>query len=182
MKTLSLLMLTLAATFVVGCGGMPKPKIEAVNPRADALNVRMVLTATNYDEAWASEKVHLRCNQIWLNEDDVPTKKEKVLDKFFDGRQGDARAVIVMKDNDGKQSDDVRLQFEVVSGENETQENVSSSATLEWSIPSGLRNKDIMMVCVLSRKSRNTYAIDVLYALEPATGEMVQVLPSYDAK
>jgi hypothetical protein len=38
------------------------------------------------------------------------------------------------------------------------------------------------MVAVLSRKNRNSYTIDVLYALEPATGEIVQILPSYDAK
>jgi hypothetical protein len=182
MKTLALMMLTVLACVMSGCGGMPEPKIEGTAPRPDSLNVRMVLTATNFSEDWVAEKVHLSVQQSWLNEDGVPKKMEKVLEKFFDGRQGDARAVVLMKDIDGQQTDEVRLQFYVNSGENPTQINTSVSPTIEWSIPSGLRNKDILMVAVLSRKNRNSYAIDVLYALEPATGEIVQILPSYDAK
>ncbi len=182
MKSILTMTLALALCAVAGCGGMPKPQIDAMAPRADATNARVTLTATNYDESWEKENVRLRIHQVWLNNDGVPTNKETIVDKPFNGRQGDARTVIKMKDADGKSTRDVRLQFELVSGENKTNENVSAAATLEWSVPSSLTNKDLVLLGVLSRKGRNNYAIDVLYALEPATGEILQVLPSYDAK
>ena len=37
-------------------------------------------------------------------------------------------------------------------------------------------------MAVISRKQRNNYQIDVLYAMDPQTGEMEQILPSYDAE
>ena len=177
-----LLVIALFTMLLAGCGGMPKPVIEAAKPRADATNVRVMMAATNYDDAWDKENVRLRCHQIWLNDDDVPTNKEQVLDAAYNGRQGDKRAVLKMKDTDGRSTTRVRMQFELVSGENKTNENVSAGTTLEWYVPSSLANKDILMVAVVSRKGKNSYALDVLYGMDPATGELVQILPSYDAQ
>lgn len=182
MRTLALLSLTLAACVMVGCGGNPVPQIQAVAPRADATNVRVMLGATNFDESWEKENVRLRCQQIWLDDNDVPTEKELVLEKSFNGRQGDKRAVLKMKDSAGESTRWLLLQFEVVSGENPTQETISAATTIEWKVPSGLTNQDILFVGVLSRKNRNSYAIDVLYAMNPATGEMEQVLPNSSSR
>ncbi len=182
MRFLALAVFAFSAIILAGCGGMPKPQIDATMPRSDATNVRATLTATNYDESWEKENVRLRVHQVWLNDDGVPTNKETVLDKAFAGRQGDQRAVFKMKDAEGQSTNRVRLQFELVSGENKTNENVSAAATLEWKLSSSLANKDLLLVAVISRKGRNNYAIDVLYALDPATGYIEQVLPSYDAK
>lgn len=182
MRLTALMVLVLGAVLLVGCGGMPKPQIDASLPRSDATNVRAVLTATNYDNSWDKENVRLRVHQVWLNDDGVPTNKETVLDKPFAGQQGDQRAVLKMKDSEGQSTSRVRLQFELVSGENKTNENVSAAATLEWKLSSSLANKDLLLTAVISRKGRNNYAIDVLYALDPATGYLEQVLPSYDAK
>jgi len=182
MKTMSLTALALLGCLAAGCGGVPKPPIEGVNPRPDSINVRMMIGATNYDEAWDNEKVRVICSQIWLNEDDVPERKELVFDKPFNGRQGESRAVVVLKELDGTPSNYVMLQFELKSGENPTQENVSASATLEWYVPSSMENRDILMVAVINRKSRNNYAFDRLYALEPDQGDIEQILPSYNAK
>lgn len=182
MRLISLMVLGLCSVILFGCGGMPKPQIDANMPRSDATNVRAVLSATNYDDGWEKENVRLRIHQVWLNRDGVPTNKETVLDKAFGGRQGDQRAVFKMKDAEGGSTNRVRLQFELVSGENKSAENVSAAASMEWKLSSSLANKDLLLLCVISRKGRNNYAIDVLYALDPATGYTEQVLPSYDAK
>jgi hypothetical protein len=180
----------LAATFVVlcigallgGCGGMPKPQIEAVKPRADATLVRVSLVATNHDESWDKENVRLRAHQIWLNDNGVPTKKEQVFEQAYNRRQADTRGTLMMKDADGSSSSYVRLGFELVSGENATNENVSAATNLEWKVSSSFAEKDILFVAVISRKTRNNYAIDALYALDPETGNTEQILPSYDAE
>ncbi|MBE7490872.1 MAG: hypothetical protein HS108_03770 [Planctomycetes bacterium] len=182
MRISALFALVFCFVMLAGCGGMPKPQIDATMPRSDATNVRASVMATNYDSSWDKENVRLRVHQIWLNRDGVPTNKETVLDKAFDGRQGDQRAVLKMKDSEGRSSNRVRLQFELVSGENKTNENVSAASTLEWKLSSSLANKDLLLLAVVSRKGRNNYALDVLYALDPATGYIEQVLPSYDAK
>jgi hypothetical protein len=182
MKLLALTFACAASMLLFGCGGMPKPQIEAAKPRADATLVRVNITATNYDTSWDKENVRLRCSQIWLNDSGVPTNKEQVFDVAFNGRAGDARSTLKMKDSEGRSTNRVRLNFELVSGENKATENVSAGTTLEWKVPSGLEQKDIVFLAVVSRKARSNYAIDVLYAMDPVTAELVQVLPSYDAE
>ena len=179
----------IAALFVVcigavlaGCGGMPKPQIEAVVPHADATLVRVAMVATNYDDSWDKENVRLRVNQQWLNDDGVPTNKEEIFEQSYNARQGDNRGTIKMKDSEGSSTNRVRLVFELVAGENKANESISAATNLEWKLPSSLEQKDIVFVAVLSRKTRNNYAIDVLYAMNPVTGDMEQVLPSYDAE
>lgn len=167
---------------VMGCGGMPEPQIESVEPRADATLVRVSMVATNYDTSWDNENLRLRTHQIWLNDAGVPTAKEQVFEQAFEGKQGANRGTIKMKDSDGNSDTDVRLSFELVSGENPSSENISAGTTLEWDIPSNMAEKDIIFLVVVSRKARNNYAIDVLYAVNPETGEIEQVLPSYDAQ
>jgi hypothetical protein len=182
MRLLATLVVLSIGAILAGCGGMPKPQIEAVTPRADATLVRVAIIATNYDESWEKENVRLRAHQIWLNDDDVPTKKEQVFEQAYNHRQADTRGTLMMKDSDGSSTTRINLAFELVSGENATNENVSAATNLEWKVSSSLAEKDIVLVAVVSRKTRNNYAIDVLYALEPATGTLEQVLPSYDAK
>lgn len=182
MKLAAALFVLCIGAVLAGCGGMPKPTVESVTPRADATHVRVAVVATNYDESWDKENVRLRAHQIWLNDDDVPTKKEQVFEQSYNGRQADKRGTLMMKDADGDSTTNIILSFELVSGENATNENVSAATNLEWKVPSSLAEKDIVFVAVISRKTRNNYAIDVLYGMDPATGEMVQVLPSYDAK
>jgi hypothetical protein len=182
MRLIATLIVLCIGALVAGCGGMPKPEIEAVTPRADATHVRVAIIPTNYDESWDKENVRFRAHQIWLNEDDVPTKKEQVFEQAYNHRQGDKRGTLMMKDADGSSTTRIMLAFELVSGENATNENVSAATNLEWKVSSSLAEKDIVLVAVVSRKTRNNYAIDVLYAMNPATGDMEQVLPSYDAK
>ena len=176
------MLVVLCGVVLAGCGGMPKPAIDAVTPRADATHVRVAMIATNYDESWDKENVRLRAHQVWLNEDDVPTKKEQVFEQSYNSRQGDKRGTLMMKDTDGSSSSRIMLAFELVSGENASNENVSAATNLEWKVSSSLAEKDIVFVAVVSRKTRNNYAIDVLYAMNPETGDIEQVLPSYDAK
>lgn len=181
MKLNVLLLLVCMGTVLAGCGGMPEPQINAVEPRADATLVRVNMVATNYDSAWDSENVRLRAHQVWLNDDGVPVSKEMIFEQPYSAMQGAERGTIKMKDADGNSDDDVRLTFELVSGENPTTESTSAGTTVEWSVPSDFRRQDIVLMCVISRATRNNYAIDALYALHPQTGETVQILPSYDA-
>jgi hypothetical protein len=182
MRHLALLLVVCLGALVAGCGGMPKPQVESVKPREDATHVRIALVATNYDESWDKENVRLRVHQVWLNKDGVPTNKEQVYEQAYSGRHGDNRGTIKMKDADGSSTSRVRLGFELVSGETKASENLSASTNLEWNLSSSLAEKDLVLVAVLSRKTRNNYAIDVLYAMDPETGYIEQVLPSYDAE
>ena len=182
MRLFATLVVLCIGTLIGGCGGMPKPQIEAVTPRADATHVRVALIATNHDESWEKENVRLRAHQRWLNDDDVPTKQEQIFERAYNDRKGDARGTLMMKDSDGSSTTRINLAFELVSGENASNENVSAATNLEWKVPSSLAEKDVVFVAVISRKTRNNYAIDVLYAMNPETGDLVQVLPSYDAK
>ena len=180
MRLLATLFLVGIGAILVGCGGMPKPEIEAVAPRADATHVRAVLAATNYDESWDKENLRLRCHQIWLNDDGVPTNKEQVFEASYGDSSGDKRGTLKMKEADGDSTSYVRLGFELVSGENAVNENISAGTTIEWKLNSSFNNQDILFVAVVSRKTKNNYKIDVLYALNPETGELEQVLPSND--
>ncbi|MCA8936920.1 MAG: hypothetical protein KDB68_12040, partial [Planctomycetes bacterium] len=69
MRLLAILSVLCIGALIAGCGGMPKPQIEPVKPRADATLVRVALVATNYDDSWDKEGVRLRAHQIWLNDD-----------------------------------------------------------------------------------------------------------------
>ena len=182
MRLIAALLLICIGAVVAGCGGMPKPTIEAVVPHEDATLVRVALVATNYDDSWNNENVRLRVNQQWLNDDGVPTNKEEIFEQAFNGRQGDNRGTIKMKDSEGSSTNRVRLVFELVSGENKASESISAATNLEWKLSSSLEQKDIVLIAVISRKTRNNYAIDVLYAMNPETGDLEQVLPSYDAE
>jgi hypothetical protein len=182
MKLIATFAVLVFGALIAGCGGMPKPQIDAVKPRADATLVRVAIVATNYDDAWDKENVRLRAQQVWLNDDGVPTNTEQVFDQQYNGKQGANRGTLKMKDADGSSTSSVRLSFELVSGENKTNENISAGTTVEWDVPSALENKDIVLMAVISRKTRNNYKIDVLYAMNPETGEIEQVLPSYDAE
>lgn len=182
MRLIAILAVLCIGAVIAGCGGTPKPQIEAVKPRADATLVRVALVATNYDDSWDKEAVRLRAHQIWLNDDGVPTNKEEVFDQAYNGKQGANRGTLKMKDSEGSSTNRVRLTFELVSGENKTNENISAGTTIEWKIPSAFENKDIIFVAVISRKTRNNYQIDVLNAVNPETGELEQILPSYDAE
>jgi hypothetical protein len=161
-------LVVLCGAVLAGCGGMPKPAIEPVAPRADATHVRVVIVATNYDESWDKE--------------DVPTRNEQVFEQAFSTRGGSTRGTLMMKDTEGSSTSYVNLVFSLISGENAASENVSAETRLEWKVPSSLAEKDVVLVAVISRKTRNNYAIDVLYAMNPESGDLVQVLPSYDAK
>ncbi|MCA8918739.1 MAG: hypothetical protein KDB32_06650 [Planctomycetes bacterium] len=182
MRLLAILSVLCIGALIAGCGGMPKPQIEPVKPRADATLVRVALVATNYDDSWDKEGVRLRAHQIWLNDDGVPTNKEQVFEQAYNGKQGANRGTLKMKDADGSSTSRVRLAFELVSGENKTNENISAGTTVEWNLPSSMENKDAVLVAMISRKTRNNYQIDVLYAMNPETGDLVQILPSYDAE
>ncbi|MDC1142033.1 hypothetical protein OAU50_03000 [Planctomycetota bacterium] len=175
--------ISLALSFVMlllaGCGSMPKPKIDFQKPRADATYVRVSMVPTNHDSSWKNEKLRLRCSQIWLNDDGVPTNKEVVFDTPYGGDNGAMRYSLKMRDSEGDSTTDVRLQFELVNGENEN-ENVSAGTTLDWDVPSSLAGKDIVFTAYVSRSGRNNYALDVLYASDPTNAERVQVLPSDD--
>jgi len=180
MRLLATLFVVCTGMLIAGCGGMPKPEIEAVKPRADATHVRAVIAATNYDSAWDKENLRLRCHQIWLNDDGVPTNKEQVFEAAYGDTSGNKRGTLKMKEADGDSTSTVRLGFELVSGENQVNENISAGTTIEWSLDSSYNNQDILFVAVISRKTKNNYKIDVLYALNPETGELEQVLPSSD--
>lgn len=180
MRFLATLFLVALGAVLTGCGGMPKPQIEAVKPRADATHVRAIIAATNYDDAWDKENLRLRCHQIWLNDDGVPTNKEQVFEAAYGDSSGDKRGTLKMKEADGDSTSRVRLGFELVSGENAANENISAGTTIEWKLGSSFNNQDIIFVAVISRKTKNNYKIDALYALNPETGELEQVLPSND--
>jgi hypothetical protein len=182
MRLLAALVVLCFGAVIAGCGGMPKPVIEPVAPRADATHVRVVMVATNYDESWDKENLRLRAQQEWLNENDVPTRNEQVFEHAYNTRGGGKRGTLMMKDAEGSSTSYVNLVFSLISGENAASENVSAETRLEWKVPSSLAEKDIVLVAVISRKTRNNYAIDVMYALNPESGDLVQVLPSYDAK
>jgi hypothetical protein len=172
------MLLLFCAGMLAGCGGMPKPMVQGQKPRAGQTLVRVAIVPTNYDESWDRENVRVQGFQEWLNDDGVPAQKGDVFDQRLDKKQGITRGTIMMKELDGDETAWVRLKFQVVSGENEASENFSGGATTEWKMPSDLEQKDIIFLVVLSRKARDSYAIDVLYALDPATGAMEQVLPS----
>jgi hypothetical protein len=174
----SLMLGLLLSVLLVGCGGGPRPDIDAVKPRSDATLVRVAIVPTNYDGAWDAENVRLRCRQMWFDRSGVPTANEVVFDQPFDAPQGTARGTIKMKDADGRSTRRVRLAFDVVSGSNPQSENVSAGTSLEWRMPGNLSQKDLILTAVLSRRGHNNYAIDVLYALDPQTGVLEQVLPN----
>ncbi|MBK8207611.1 MAG: hypothetical protein IPK87_12615 [Planctomycetes bacterium] len=174
----ALTVLLLCAGLLAGCGGMPKPQIDSRKPVADQTLARVAIVATNYDEAWDKENVRLRIHQVWLNDAGVPTNKEQVIDQPYNGKQGSNRGTIKMKESDGDSTSWVRLTFEIVSGENAQNENISAGTTVEWKLPSGLAQKDMLLVAVLSRSAKNNYKIDVVYGMNPETGEIEQVLPS----
>lgn len=181
MKRIVMLLVVCMGGLVSGCGGMPEPQINAVEPRTDATLVRVSLVATNYDPSWDTENLRLRAHQEWLNDDGVPVDKEEIFEQPYGTMQAANRGTIKLKDADGNSDDYVRLNFELISGENPNTENVSAGTTIEWGVPSSFYQQDIVMVCVVSRAARNSYAIDALYALHPQTGETVQILPSYYA-
>ncbi|MEE9311915.1 MAG: hypothetical protein V3V10_05815 [Planctomycetota bacterium] len=158
---------------------MPKPNVKIQLPRKDATYVRVSMVPTNHDDVWGKEKLRLRCSQIWLNDDDVPTNKETVFDQPYNTDNAAMRYSLKMRDAEGDSSTDIRLQFELVSGENEN-ENVSAGTTINWDVPSELAGGDIVFTAYISRNGRNSYALDVLYATDPANGEHVQILPSDD--
>jgi hypothetical protein len=162
---------------LVGCGGLPQPKIDGRTPRADQTLVRVAIIATNYDEAWDKENVRLVCEQEWLNDNDVAEKREPVFEQRFDAKQGVNRGSLTMKEMDGDSTRWVRLAFSIVSGENEATKNVSAGTTVDWKVSSDIAQKDAAFVAYISRKARNAYAIDALYAMDPATGAIEQVLP-----
>jgi hypothetical protein len=170
--------LLLVAGVLAGCGGTPQPQISAVDPAADTTLVRVAIVPTNYNEAWGNENVRLRCRQLWFDRSGVPTNNETVFDQPFEGAQGKARGTIRMVDANERSTRRVHVAFEVISGENPQSETVSVSRTVEWRMPSNLAEKDLVLTAVISRRARNNYAIDVIYAMDPQTGEMEQVLPS----
>lgn len=172
--TLFVFLLTL-----VGCGSMPTPKITAQKPHKDATYLRVSIVPTNHDEIWDKEKLRLRCSQIWLNDDGVPTNKEVVFDQAYGMGNGAIRYSLKMRDSDGDSTTDVRLQFELVSGENEN-ENVSTGTTLDWDVPSEFTGGDAVFTAYISRNGRNSYELDALYIADPITGAHQQVLPSDD--
>jgi hypothetical protein len=169
--------MSFALLLLAGCGSMPKPKIKVQKPHKDATYVRVSIVPTNHDDGWKSENLRIRCSQIWLNDDGVPTNKEVVFDQPYEGDNGAMRYSLKMRDSEGDSTSEVRLQFELVSGVNEN-ENVSAGTTIEWDVPSDFENGDIVFSAHVSRSGRNSYALDVLYATDPASGEHVQVLPS----
>jgi hypothetical protein len=168
----------LAAAMLTGCGGTPQPQIGAVEPASDTTLVRVAIVPTNYNEAWESENVRLRARQLWFDRSGVPTNNELVFDQPFSGPQGTARGTISMIDANDRSTRRVHVAFEVISGENPQSETVSVSRTVEWRMPKQLSEKDLVITAVISRRARNNYAIDVIYAMDPQTGEIEQVLPS----
>jgi hypothetical protein len=168
---------TLFAVLLAGCGGMPKPEIQAVTPRADHSLVRVSMSATNYGEAWDAENPRLRCEQVWLNRQGVQIEKTQVFEQPFNGRQGDRRSMIRLQNAEGKPDRWIRLYFEIVSGESAARENITAGTTVEYKVPSEFVRKDLLFLPVLSRKAGNSYAIDVLYIVDPQTGQTEQLLP-----
>lgn len=177
MRTAFLLLL-ICSGLLAGCGGMPKPRVNAQTPVADQTLARMAIVATNYDRTWDADNVRLRGFQIWLNRDGQPVKRDPLFEQPYDGKAGAARGSIKMKDVDGRSTNWVYLTFEIISGENPTSESISAATTVEWYIPGNLENKDTTFVAFISRRGRNSYAIDVMYVMDPSTGEMEQLLPS----
>lgn len=175
---IAFVLLLLCAGLLAGCGGMPQPQINGQTPVEDQTLARMGIYATNYDRAWDDDNVRLRGFQIWLNDAGQPIRRDLVFEQPYNGKAGSVRGTIKTKDAEGYSSNWVRLMFEVVSGENPTSEHVSAGTTVEWYVPSNLANKDTIFVAVISRRARNRYAIDVMYVMDPATGEMEQLLPS----
>lgn len=169
----------LGGTTVVGCGGAPKPVIRHSAAAKDSLNLRVNLLATNHSKDWEVEKPRLRITQIWLDDDDVPVKSEILADQGFE-TQGTDRSVIVLKDFEGEADREVRLTFEVISGKNESRENISENRTITWYVPSGFVQKDLALRAALSRAGKDDYRIDVLRVTDLDTGESEQLLPNSD--
>lgn len=174
MAALSLLIL---GCVLAGCGGLPKPKITPVKAKAGTTNVRVTLVGTNYDTNWDKEGVKLYVTQQWRNKDDVPIGEELVAEKAFASGQGSTRGTIALRDGEKKETNWVVLKFELKSGPDPLNQNVSAAITREWKISSSWAEADMVLMCAISRTGNNNYAIDAVYAQNLATGEVEQVLP-----
>jgi hypothetical protein len=162
---------------LAGCGGLPKPKITPVKAKAGTANVRVTLVGTNYDSSWDKEGVKLYVTQQWRNRDDVPIGEELVAEKAFATGQGSTRGTIALRDAEKKETNRVVLKFELKSGPDPLNQNVSAAITREWKISSSWAEADMVLVCAISRTGNNNYVVDVVYAQNMATGEVEQVLP-----
>jgi len=178
MKAMLKLLILLTLTSVAACGGWPTPKINQVGSPKGTANFRLSIVATNYGPDWDEENVRLRISQEWLNDEDVPTNSDAILDSPFNQRGGDFRHVLQLRDSAGESSRDLILRFDLVSGKNAQNENVSASTTVRWYVPSAMSENDFLIVAQISRSGPNNYRIDVVYAMEPISAEIEQILPS----
>lgn len=171
---LSLLVL---GCLLAGCGGLPKPKITPQKAKPGTANVRVTLVAGNYDSNWDKEGLKLYVTQQWRNKQGVPVAEELVAEKAFSNGQGSTRGVIALRDAEKKETNRVVLKFELKSGPDPLNQNVSAALSREWKISSSWAEADMVMLCVVSRTGNNNYAVDAVYAQNMATGEVEQVLP-----
>lgn len=177
MKRFALLALVALVTIIgTGCGGMPKPKIDAMPAAAGTTNVRLAVVATNYDSNWDAEKVKLIVRQQWLNDAGVPTQEDSVGEKSYFEKQADKRGAIQLKDARGNNTRDVNLAIELKSGTDPLNQNVSSSAQFRWGMGS-MAESDLLILAAVSRTGNNSYNIDACYAVDLANGQMQQLLP-----
>lgn len=180
MKRLALLSLIAAVTIIaVGCGGMPKPKFNAPAASAGSTNVRLAVVATNYDSSWDNEKVKLTVLQQWLNNEGVPTQEETVGEKSYYSTQADKRGKIQLKDARGNSTRDVNLSFELKSGPDPLNQNISSARRFRWGM-GGMAETDLLILVAVSRTGNNSYNIDAAYAVDLGNGQMQQLLPRND--
>lgn len=177
-RTVAVFSLFVLALGLAGCGGMPKPKITAAKAKPSTTNLRVGLVASNYDAAWDKENVTLYVVQQWRNNKDVPVKEETVAEKQFGKGQASTRGAITRKNAEGDETNKVFLKFELKSGPDPLNQNVSAAITREWKMSSSMADADLLFIAAISRTGENNYAIDVVYAQNLATGEIEQVLPS----
>jgi hypothetical protein len=177
-RRITALTILLTGCLLAGCGGMPKPKITPVKSKAGTANVRVALVGTNYDSSWDKEGVTLYITQQWRNRDDVPIGEEIVAEKHFNAGQGSNRGVIALRDAEKKETNTVVLKFELKSGPDPLNQNVSAAITREWKISSSWAEADMVLTCAISRTGNNNYTLDVVYAQNMATGDIEQVLPN----
>ncbi|HRJ77517.1 MAG TPA: hypothetical protein PLF37_03305 [Planctomycetota bacterium] len=178
MKSASILAFLALALSLAGCGGMPKPNITAQKAKPGTVNARVALVASNYGSDWDKENVTLFVVQQWRNRDGVPVKEETVAEKAFAKSNAGARGSISLKDAEGSETRRVFLKFELKSGPDPLNQNVSAAITREWNLSSSMAEADLVFLAAISRTGGNNYAIDVVYAQNLATGEIEQVLPA----
>ncbi len=177
MKRLALLCLIAVVTIIAtGCGGMPKPKIDPAPMAAGTTNVRLAVVASNYESNWDGEKVKLIVRQQWLNDQGVPTQEETVGEKSYNASQADTRGKVQLKDARGNQTRDVNLAFELKSGPDPLNQNVSSASQFRWGM-GGMAETDLLILVAVSRTGNNSYNIDAAYAVDLSNGQMQQLLP-----